>query len=45
MPTIFVLGPFRIVINTADHPPAHVHCVGPGVVAVIEIKGQKPKGR
>jgi hypothetical protein len=38
MPTIFVIGPFKIVINTADHRPAHVHCVGPGIVLVVEIR-------
>jgi hypothetical protein len=37
MPTIFMLGSFKIVINTADHRPAHVHCVGPGVVVIIAI--------
>ena len=41
MPTIFILGPFKIVINTADHRPAHVHCVGPGVVVIIAIIGQQ----
>ena len=41
MPTIFTLGPFKIVINTADHRPAHVHCVGPGVVVVIAIINQE----
>lgn len=37
MPTIFVIGPFKIIINTKDHRPAHVHCVGPGIVVIIEI--------
>jgi hypothetical protein len=41
MPTIFVIGPFRIVINTKDHRPAHVHCVGPGIFVVIEILNQE----
>lgn len=41
MPTIFVIGPFKIIINTADHRPAHVHCVGPGVVVIVEIVGQR----
>ena len=40
-PTIFLLGPYRIVINIKDHGPAHVHCVGPSVYVVIEIVGQK----
>ena len=37
MPTIFLIGPFKVIINTKDHRPAHVHCVGPGVFVVIEI--------
>jgi hypothetical protein len=41
MPTIFVIGPFKIIINTKDHRPAHVHCVGPGVSVVIEIATQE----
>lgn len=41
MPTIFAIGPFKIIINTADHRPAHVHCVGPGVSIVVEIVGQR----
>lgn len=41
MPTIFIIGPFRIVINTADHRPAHVHCIGPGVAVIIEIGSQR----
>lgn len=40
MPTIFRIGPFRIIINTADHEPPHVHCVGPGVAVIIEIMSQ-----
>ena len=41
MPTIFVIGPFRIIINTKDHRPAHVHCVGPGIFVIIEIVTQE----
>jgi hypothetical protein len=41
MPTVFVIGPFRIVINTKDHRPAHVHCVGPGIFVIIEIVTQE----
>ena len=37
MPTIFVIGPFKIIINTKDHRPAHVRCVGPGIFVIIEI--------
>ena len=38
MPTIFELRSFRIVIETRDHVPAHVHCKGPGCNARIEIR-------
>lgn len=41
MPTIFDIGPFRIIINTKDHRPAHVHCVGPGIFVIIEIATQE----
>ena len=41
MPTIFVIGPFKIIINTKDHRPAHVHCVGPGIFVIIEIATQE----
>jgi hypothetical protein len=41
MPTIFSIGPFKIIINTKDHKPPHVHCVGPGVSVLIEILTQK----
>ncbi|MDO5643160.1 MAG: DUF4160 domain-containing protein [Paracoccus sp. (in: a-proteobacteria)] len=35
MPTILRLGPFRVVIYTADHRPAHVHVIGQGGEAVF----------
>lgn len=41
MPTIIELRGYRIVINTRDHLPPHVHCVGPGVEAKIEIQTRK----
>ncbi len=41
MPTIFIIGPFKIIINTKDHRPAHVHCVGPGIYVIIEIATQE----
>ncbi|MBX9768050.1 MAG: DUF4160 domain-containing protein [Bdellovibrionales bacterium] len=41
MPTVFVIGPFKIIINTKDHRPAHVHCVGPGIFVVLEIETQE----
>lgn len=41
MPTIFFFRSFRIMIYLNDHEPAHVHCVGPGVEALIEIESGK----
>jgi hypothetical protein len=38
VPTILELRSFRIVIETRDHIPAHVHCKGPGCHARIEIR-------
>jgi hypothetical protein len=40
MPTIFLIGPYKIVINIKDHRPAHVHCIGPGVTVLIEVLTQ-----
>ena len=37
MPTIFWLGNIRIVINTKDHGPPHVHVLAPGASAKIRI--------
>lgn len=37
MPTVHVQGGFRIVINTHDHAPAHVHVWYQGDEAVIAI--------
>ncbi len=39
--TIFIIGSFKIIINTKDHRPAHVHCVGPGIFVIIEITTQE----
>ena len=41
IPTIFIIGSFKIIINTKDHRPAHVHCVGPGIFVIIEIATQE----
>ena len=38
MPVVFRVGPFRIIIFVNDHAPPHVHCVGKGEEAVIEIE-------
>jgi hypothetical protein len=37
MPTLFVVGPYRIVIYLNDHAPAHVHAVGPDGYARFEL--------
>ena len=50
MPTLFRVGPYRVVVYPNDHSPAHVHAVGAGhakfvlgstadQVAVVEITG------
>jgi len=41
VPTILELRSFRVVIETRDHPPPHVHCKGPGCNARIEIQTRK----
>ena len=41
MPTIFEIGPFRIIIRTRDHLPAHVHCRCPDGEVLIEIESLK----
>jgi len=39
MPTLLRSGGLRVVIYPNDHPPAHVHVVGPGWVVVINLFG------
>lgn len=39
MPTVLRSGGVRVVIHSNDHPPAHVHVLGPGWVAVINLIG------
>lgn len=34
MPTVLRLDGLRVVIYPNDHPPAHVHVIGPGLVVV-----------
>jgi hypothetical protein len=41
MPTIIEFRNYRIVIYTNDHMPPHVHCIGPGISARIEIKTRR----
>ena len=37
MPTVLRVGAMRVVIYPNDHPPAHVHVVGPGWVVVVDL--------
>lgn len=37
MPTLLRFGPYRIVIYTNDHNPAHVHILGPDRFAKVNI--------
>jgi Domain of unknown function (DUF4160) len=37
MPTVMRVGRSRVVIYPNDHPPAHVHVIGPGWVLVINL--------
>lgn len=37
MPTVMRIDGLRVVIYPNDHPPAHVHVLGPGWVVVINL--------
>jgi hypothetical protein len=37
MPTVLREGPYRIMIYSHDHPPAHVHVVRDGRAVKIEL--------
>ena len=39
MPTVLRIGGLRVVIYSNDHPPAHVHVLGPGWLVVINLIG------
>jgi hypothetical protein len=39
VPTVLRVDGLRIVIYPNDHPPAHVHVLGPGWVVVINLTG------
>lgn len=39
MPTVLRIAGLRVVIYPNDHPPAHVHVLGPGWVVVIDLTG------
>lgn len=37
MPTILRVDGLRVVVYPNDHPPAHVHAIGPGWVVVVDL--------
>jgi len=39
VPTVLRLDGLRVVIYPNDHPPAHVHVIGPGWVVVVDLLG------
>ena len=39
MPTVLRADGLRIAIYPNDHPPAHVHVIGPGWVVVVNLLG------
>jgi Domain of unknown function (DUF4160) len=39
MPTVLRVDGWRIVIYPNDHPPAHVHVLGPGWVVMVNLLG------
>lgn len=39
MPTILRREGLRVAIYPNDHPPAHVHAIGPGWVVVVNLLG------
>lgn len=38
MPTVLRIEGLRAVIYPNDHPPAHVHVIGPGWVVVVNLR-------
>jgi hypothetical protein len=41
VPTVLRVGGLRVVVYPNDHPPAHVHVLGPDWVVVINLIGPK----
>ena len=41
MPTIFEYRGYAFRIHTNDHPPAHVHIVGPEAWVVLELESRR----
>mgnify|MGYP000022283093 FL=1 len=40
MPTVLIVGGWRVVIYPNDHRPAHVHVIGGGGEAVFNLAGE-----
>ena len=40
MPTVLIMGGWRVVIYPNDHRPAHVHVIGGGGEAVFNLAGE-----
>ena len=41
MPTVAIIGPFKLMIYFNDHGKPHVHIISADAAAVIEIKTRK----
>jgi hypothetical protein len=39
MPAVLRIGGLRVIVYPNDHPPVHVHVLGPGWVVVINLIG------
>ena len=39
MPTVLRFGGWRFMVYPNDHPPAHVHVIGPGWVVMVNLHG------
>jgi hypothetical protein len=37
VPTVLRIEGLRVVVYPNDHPPAHVHVIGPGWVVVVNL--------
>jgi hypothetical protein len=37
VPTVLCVGGLLVVIYPNDHPPAHVHVLGPGWLVVVNL--------
>ena len=39
MPTVLRVSGLRFMVYPNDHPPAHVHVIGPGWIVVVNLHG------